>query len=107
ASLQRLAALPAETAVYCAHEYTEANLAFANAAEPGNEALARRTEEVRALRAEDTPTVPSTIALERATNPFLRPDTAGIHAGLHAAGQAPAADSDGRFAQLRAWKDSF
>ncbi len=107
ASLQRLAALPADTAVYCAHEYTEANLAFASAAEPHNDALARRVQEVRALRARDAATVPSTMALERATNPFLRADVEGIRDGLAAAGQTPAADSDGRFAQLRAWKDSF
>jgi hydroxyacylglutathione hydrolase len=107
ASLRRLAALPADTAVYCAHEYTEANLAFASAADPHNDALARRARQVRALRAQDATTVPSTIALERATNPFLRADAESIRAGLAAAGQTPAADSDGRFAQLRAWKDSF
>ena len=106
-SLQRLADLPAETAVYCAHEYTQANLAFASAAEPANEALAARMAEVRARRERDEPTVPSSIGLERETNPFLRPDADGILAGLQAAGQAPAADSVGRFAQLRAWKDSF
>ena len=107
ASLQRLAALPAATAVYCAHEYTEANLAFASAAEPANEALAARVDEVRRRRERDEPTVPSSIELERETNPFLRPDTDGILAGLSAAGQEPAGDSVGRFAQLRAWKDSF
>jgi hydroxyacylglutathione hydrolase len=107
ASLQRLAGLPAETAVYCAHEYTQANLAFASAAEPDNAALAARVAEVRERRERDEPTVPSSIALERDTNPFLRPDASGILAGLSAAGQAPAADSVGRFAQLRAWKDSF
>lgn len=106
-SLQRLADLPAETAVYCAHEYTQANLAFASAAEPANEALAARVAEVRSRRERDEPTVPSSIGLERETNPFLRPDADGILAGLQAAGQAPAADSVGRFAQLRAWKDSF
>jgi hydroxyacylglutathione hydrolase len=106
-SLQRLARLPGATAVYCAHEYTEANLAFASAAEPANEALAARVAEVRKLRAHDEPSVPSSIALERETNPFLRPDADGILAGLSAAGEVPAADSVGRFAQLRAWKDSF
>ncbi|KGE03548.1 hydroxyacylglutathione hydrolase [Pseudohaliea rubra] len=107
ASLQRLAALPEDTAVYCAHEYTEANLAFASAAEPGNEALATRVEQVRSLRERDEPTLPSSLALERRTNPFLRPDAEGILAGLCAAGQTPAEDSIGRFAQLRAWKDNF
>jgi len=106
-SLQRLAGLPAATAVYCAHEYTQANLAFASAAEPANEALAARVAAVQKCRERDEPTVPSSIALERETNPFLRPDADGILAGLSAAGQTPAADSVGRFAQLRAWKDSF
>ena len=107
ASLQRLAALPEDTAVYCAHEYTQANLAFASAAEPANEALAARIDEVRRHRERDEPTLPSSIALERRTNPFLRTDAKSILAGLRAAGETPADDSIGRFAQLRAWKDNF
>lgn len=72
-SLLRLAALPAETLVFCAHEYTESNLEFARFIEPGNQALADRSEAVAARRGEGFATVPSTLAVERATNPFLRP----------------------------------
>ncbi|MCA1199664.1 hydroxyacylglutathione hydrolase [Sphingomonas sp. R647] len=72
ANMQRLAALPGDTTVYCAHEYTQSNGRYALVAEPGNEALADRMEQVDALRAQGLPTVPTTIALERATNPFMR-----------------------------------
>ncbi|MGH6780878.1 MAG: hydroxyacylglutathione hydrolase [Sphingomonadaceae bacterium] len=75
ANMRKLEALPAETAVYCAHEYTQSNGRYALAAEPDNEALARRMAEVDAARAQDLPTVPTTIALERATNPFMRAAT--------------------------------
>ena len=106
-SLSRLAVLPASTAVYCAHEYTLANLAFARAADPGNETLMQRERDARALRAANTPTVPSTIGLERATNPFLRSHEPGLRAGLADAGRAPGGDDVETFAQLRAWKDNF
>ncbi|MFL6861571.1 MAG: hydroxyacylglutathione hydrolase [Allosphingosinicella sp.] len=72
ANLVRLAALPAETRVYCAHEYTLANARFAVTVEPGNDALAHRLAAVEAARARGEATVPTTIALERATNPFVR-----------------------------------
>lgn len=72
ANMTRLAALPGETAVYCAHEYTESNGRYALVAEPDNQALAERMEQVLAMRARGEPTVPTTIALERATNPFMR-----------------------------------
>lgn len=71
-SLKRLAELPAETRVCCAHEYTEDNLRFAWSVEPNNHALAQRIREVWALRSEGKCSVPSTIGVERATNPFLR-----------------------------------
>ena len=106
-SLSRLAALPAETAVYCAHEYTLANLAFANAAEPDNVALQQRTAEAQSLRDRGLATVPSNIALERATNPFLRPDSAGVRAALQAAGHEARDDDVAVFAALRSWKDNF
>ena len=89
ASLTRLAALPGETLAYCAHEYTLANAKFAAHAEPDNAATADRLAEVERLRAEGRMTVPTTIALERATNPFIR--------------AASVAD----FADRRAAKDSF
>jgi hydroxyacylglutathione hydrolase len=72
ANLQRLAALPLETEVYCAHEYTLSNARFAVTVEPDNAELARRAAEVEAARAVGGATVPTTIALERATNPFMR-----------------------------------
>ena len=89
ASLQRLAALPAETLVCCGHEYTESNARFALHADPGNAALRAYAEQVRVLRAAGRPSVPSRLADERAANPFLcAPDVA-------------------RFADLRARKDRF
>ncbi len=86
ASLTRLAALDPATRVCCAHEYTEDNLRFAWAVEPGNAALAARVRAVWALRARGGCTVPSTIGEERATNPFLRPDSAELRATLQARG---------------------
>jgi hydroxyacylglutathione hydrolase len=72
ANLQRLAALPPETLVYCAHEYTLSNARFALTVEPGNEALARRAAAVEQAREAGQPTVPTSIGLERETNPFMR-----------------------------------
>jgi hydroxyacylglutathione hydrolase len=72
ANMQRLAALPEDTQIYCAHEYTLSNGRYALAAEPDNEAIAARMIEVEAARARGDATVPTTIALERATNPFMR-----------------------------------
>lgn len=89
ASLSRLAALPGSTRVFCAHEYTEANGRFALTVEPGNEDLLARMREVRGLRARGLSTLPSTVELEKRTNPFLR------------------AGSAKRFAELRTAKDSF
>lgn len=112
-SLEKLAALPGETAVYCAHEYTLSNLAFARAAEPDNSALIERLAQAQQQRADALPTVPSTIALERATNPFLRcqaPASAKqLLVPLEAAGYAnvPLSSAAERFAALRRWKDSF
>src|SRR5690606_29947400 len=71
-SLDRLAALPSDTLVCCGHEYTLSNAAFARVVEPGNPALMRRIEEVQAMRQSHRPTLPSTLAVECATNPFLR-----------------------------------
>lgn len=107
-SLAKLAALPADTSVYCAHEYTLANLRFASAVEPGNRQLRQRVESDGAKRAAGQPTVPSTIGLETATNPFLRyrePEIIHSLVAAHklAAGAAPLA----AFAALREWKNSF
>jgi hydroxyacylglutathione hydrolase len=72
ANMQRLAALAPDTLIYCAHEYTLANGRFALTVEPDNVALAERMAQVEAMRANGEPTIPTTIALERATNPFMR-----------------------------------
>ena len=72
ANMQRLAALPDDTQVYCAHEYTLANGRYALAAEPDNQAIAARMAKGEAMRARGEATVPTTIGLERATNPFMR-----------------------------------
>ena len=107
ASLTRLAALPGETHVFCAHEYTEDNLRFAWSVDPENVALARRIRRVWAIRATGASSVPSTIAEERATNPFLRGDAPGLRDRVRAAfperEYATAADA---FGATRALKDT-
>lgn len=107
ASLDRLAALPADTAVLCAHEYTLANCAYAVSVEPGNAALQRRVREVREQRSRGEPTLPSSIALERATNPFLRVDEAEIIAWARREHAVAASARVERFAALRRGKDQF
>ncbi len=108
ASLGKLAALPDDTLVYCAHEYTLSNLRFALAVEPDNERLRERLTLAAALRDKDLPTVPSNIGLEKATNPFLRQDQPRVRQSLVAAGRlAPQADSVEAFAALREWKNTF
>jgi hydroxyacylglutathione hydrolase len=105
ASLQRLAALPPTTLVYCAHEYTEANLGFAKWVEPDNVELTCREEEVRFARGRGEPTVPSLIALERATNPFLRSDEPAVIAAAERwAGRRLQGGAE-VFRALRTWKD--
>ncbi len=106
ASLARLAELPRQTAVYCAHEYTLSNLRFAAAAEPDSADVAARIREAEAIRRSGTPTVPSTIAAEVATNPFLRIDAPGIAASVAGHAGEPA-DRIARFAALRQWKNDF
>ncbi len=103
ASLAKLAALPAETSVYCGHEYTLANARFALTIDPENPALADRARKTEALRAENRPTLPTTIGEELATNPFLRWDDAAIRARL---GLEKAADAE-VFAEIRKRKDNF
>jgi len=107
ASLSKLRELPEKTNVYCGHEYTQANLAFASAVEPDNEALERRYNKVCEWRANGDITLPSTLATELATNPFLRWDVAAVEqsAAEHAGSQPSSADEV--FAVIRSWKDSF
>jgi hydroxyacylglutathione hydrolase len=107
ASLSRLSALPPDTRVCCGHEYTLANGAFARVVEPGNPALSRRIEEAQAMRETGRPTLPSTIGIERDTNPFLRVDGAQVRASVaRELGRDPANGVE-TFAALRRWKDGF
>ena len=105
-SLQKILRWPDETLIYCAHEYTEANARFALSVEPENSALRARVEEINRLRAEHKPTVPATLEMEKATNPFLRPGSAELRhqVGVHA--DDGTADVD-VFAKTRALKDQF
>jgi hydroxyacylglutathione hydrolase len=105
ASLAKLAALPDATRVLCGHEYTVANLAFAHHVEPGNAAVAARMEGAKATRAKDEPTVGSTIAEERATNPFLRWASPDVRA--FAATKGAASTDDEVFARIREAKNHF
>lgn len=105
-SLSRLAELPADTQVYCTHEYTLVNQRFARAVEPGNHALAARAERDAARRAQGLPTVPFGLNEELATNPFLRWAEPGVKAAaqLHGAADVGAVEV---FAAIRRWKDGF
>ena len=102
-SVSQFRALPPETRLYCGHEYTQSNARFALSVEPGNAALQQRAAEVDRLRSENRMTCPTTIAMELATNPFLRTDSAEIrrNLGLQQASEAEV------FAELRRRKDSF
>ncbi|KNG94325.1 hydroxyacylglutathione hydrolase [Pseudaestuariivita atlantica] len=101
-SLQKLAALPDSTVVYCAHEYTASNAAFALTVDPDNAALKDRAAEVSRLRADGLPTVPTTIAAEKATNPFLRAADPALRVHL---GMRDATDAE-VFARVRQMKDA-
>lgn len=102
-SLTKLRALPDGTRVFCAHEYTQANLRFALSLDPENEALKARGREIDSLRAAGLPTVPSLLGEEKLANPFLRADDADLMARLGLAGAAPEA----AFAEVRGRKDRF
>jgi hydroxyacylglutathione hydrolase len=102
-SLKKLVALPATTRVYCGHEYTEANARFALTVDPENSALVARAEEIRKLRAEGKPTLPTTIERELETNPFLRWHDADVRNTL---GMQKASDEE-VFAEIRKRKDNF
>ena len=106
-SLSKLAGLPDETKIYCAHEYTLANLDFALAVEPDNQDIRQQIQDCKALRERNTPTVPGTIAREKRVNPFLRSAETGVvqaacrHAGKVLNNQVAV------FAAIRKWKDAF
>jgi hydroxyacylglutathione hydrolase len=102
-SLAKFTALPDQTQVFCAHEYTQSNGRFALSVEPKNKALVDRMAEVDQLRKAGKPTVPSTIAIEKATNPFLRPSSAELQKMVGLVG----ADLVEVFAETRKLKDDF
>lgn len=106
-TLNDLARLNNKTRVYCAHEYTLANLAFARAAEPENAARDRYAARCAALRERGKPTLPSTIATERAINPFLRTDQESVIATIAARFGKRPANTLSCLSALRAWKDVF
>lgn len=106
-SLSRLAALPGETLVYCAHEYTLANLRFARVVEPENTAIADYFREVESLRAQKMPSVPSTLARECQVNPFLRSRAQAVRAAAERQAGRPLPDEVSVFAAIRMWKDGF
>lgn len=102
-SLSKLARLPAETRVYCGHEYTQSNGRFALSLEPENPDLVARMKEVNDLREKGLPTIPSTIGIELKTNPFLRPSSAALRKSL----ALESADVVEVFAETRRRKDTF
>jgi hydroxyacylglutathione hydrolase len=106
ASLARLAALPDETKVYCAHEYTETNLRFALAVEPQSIALCERAERVARIRAAGLPSIPSTLREEKETNPFLRCGEPAVIAAALAHGAVDASPV-AVFAAIRGWRNTF
>ena len=104
ASLSKFKKLPGNTAVFCAHEYTQSNARWAVSVDPENTALRERKQKIDAMRAQGTPTIPSMLGDEFATNPFLRPDSASIRVAL---GVPADATDEVAFAAIRRHKDSF
>ncbi len=102
-SLQKIIAMPPETKLYCAHEYTKANAAFALTVDPQNQDLRARAAEVERLRAKGVPTVPTSVGAEQATNPFLRAENEQLKAAIGMTG----ANAVETFAETRRRKDSF
>ncbi len=105
ASLQKLAALPEDTKVYCGHEYTLANIGFAKTVEPQNAALRARESRDRKLRDAGKPTLPSTLGEERATNPFLRCREPAVVDSVNKYMGARVSDPVRVFAAIRDWKN--
>lgn len=106
-SLAKLTALPADTAVYCTHEYTLANIAFAEAVEPNNHALMAYKHWAKQQREKDAPTLPSSIQKELAVNPFLRCHSPELVANVSQNRGARLGSEQAIFAALRSWKDNF
>lgn len=106
-SLQRIAALPPQTKIYCAHEYTLANLRFAQAVEPNSAALSQRVLQCQALRDADVPSLPTDLATELATNPFLRTGQPAVQQSVKKATGVAADDALLIFSELRKWKNHY
>lgn len=106
-ALQKIAALPEFTNIYCGHEYTEKNLRFAALVEPSNAALQKRLQEVIVLRKKNLPTLPVTLQIEKATNPFLRCHKPEIIAAVSKFSGMKLSTPIEVFYWLRKWKDSF
>ena len=107
ASLERLAALPDGTRIYCGHEYTAANLAFAAAVEPDNTDTRNYRDAVNELRVRNMPTLPSHVGLERLVNPFLRTSETRVRRAAEQWSASALDDKVRVFAALRRWKDNF
>ena len=95
--------MPPETAIYCGHQYTLGNAKFSVTVDPDNTQLKERLKQIEALRAENKPTVPSTMAEEIATNPFMRADNPAVQAAVGMSGK----DAGAVFTQLRELKNNF
>jgi len=106
-SLQKIAQLPTETKVYCAHEYTQANLRFAEAVEPDNSDIQQRILDTALLRKQNKPSLPSTLGLELATNPFLRCDQPNVIQAAESFSGKQLLTAVEVFTELRLWKDYF
>ena len=102
-SVEKIGALPPETKLYVGHEYTQSNWRFATTVDPTNPALAARGEMIASLRADGKPTVPTNVAIERATNPYLRAATAELRSSMGLPNGTPAEV----FAAIRTAKDNF
>jgi hydroxyacylglutathione hydrolase len=102
-SLSKFASMPDDTKVYCGHEYTQSNARFALTVDPDNDALIKRAAEIDAMRERGEPTIPTSMGLERQTNPFIRPHNPSIRSHL---GMADASD-EAVFAEIRHRKDKF
>ncbi len=106
-SLDQIAKLPDDTLIYCGHEYTADSLTFAAHAEPDNTDIARRVEETAQRRAAGNPTVPATLGLEKATNPFLRLREPALREAIERHAGKRIEDDAEAFATVRRWKDDF
>lgn len=106
-SLEALSRLPGDTQVYCAHEYTAANLKFAQAVEPNNPYIQERIQQVTAMRAKGIATVPTLLSSEQRTNPFLRTDTFDVRQAAQKRTGTKITRKEDVFAVIREWKDSF